>query len=179
LMLDPNEKYFRDSVTRLFQVRQVLDGFREHESIERAETAGGPAPPSVPGESGAAGESRAVQDYRMDVRHRIMRQSWEPSEAFQRKLVARGADSGLTPAVAREVMDSEVKRFLLLRQNQQKYQELFEELAEDGSISTRERAMLRDEQRNLRLPDDLVREVEAQFQFTEEGAAQTDGGGNP
>lgn len=39
--------------------------------------------------------------------------------------------------------------------------------------------MLRDEQRNLRLPDDLVREVEAPFQFTEEGAAQTDDGANP
>jgi methionyl-tRNA synthetase len=93
--------------------------------------------------------------------------------------MAEGADSGLTPAVAREVMDSEVKRFLLLRQSQQKYRELFEELAEDGSISTRERAVLRDEQRNLRLPDDLVREVEAQFQFTEEGAAQTDDDANP
>jgi tetratricopeptide (TPR) repeat protein len=179
LMLDPNEKYFRDSVTRLFQVRQVLDGFREHQSIERAETAGGPAPSSAPGESGLGGEPRAAQDYRMYVRHRIMTQRWEPSEAFQRKLGARGAESGLTPAVAREVMDSEVKRFLLLRQNQQKYQELFEELAEDGSISTRERATLRDEQRNLRLPDDLVREVEAQFQFTEEGAAQADEGANP
>jgi hypothetical protein len=108
-----------------------------------------------------------------------MTERWEPSEEFQRKLAARGAESGVTPAVARQVVDSEVKRFLLLRQNQQKYQELFEELAEDGSISTYERATLRNEQRSLRLPDDLVREVEMQFQFTEEGTAQAGEGGNP
>ncbi len=179
LMLDPNEKYFRDSVTRLFQVRQVLDGFREHQSLERAEAAGAWGPLSAPGEGGPEGESRAVQDFRMFARHRIMTERWEPSEEFQRKLVARGAESGVRPAVARQVVDSEVKRFLLLRQNQQKYQQLFEELAEDGSISTYERATLRNEQRSLRLPDDLVREVETQFQFTEEGTVQAGEGGNP
>ena len=179
LTLDPNEKYFRDSVTRLFQVRQVLDGFREHESLERAEAAGARASLGAPGEAAAAGESRAVQDFRMFARQRIMVERWEPSEEFQRKLTARGSESGVTPEIARQVVDSEVKRFLLLRQNQQKYQELFEELAEDGSISTSERATLRKEQSSLRLSDDLVREVEMQFQITEEGAAPAGEGGNP
>lgn len=179
LMLDPNEKYFRDSVTRLFQIRQVLDGFREHQAIERAETAGGPVPPSPSGERVGESEPGALQDYRIRVRHRIMTQTWEPSEEFQAKLAARGAESGAAPAVARQVVDSEVKRFLLLRQNQQKYQEVFETLAEDGFISTRERATLRDEQQKLQLPDDLAREVETRFQFTEEGAPPADEGANP
>ena len=179
LMLDPNEKYFRDSVTRVFQVRPVLDGFREHESLERAETAGARASLSTPGEGAPEGESRPIQDFRMFARQRIMAERWEPSEEFQRKLAARGAESGVALAVARQVVDSEVKRFLLLRQNQQKYQELFEELAEDGSISTYERATLRKEQSSLRLSDDLVREVEMQFQITEEGAAPAGEGGNP
>jgi hypothetical protein len=179
LMLDPNEKYFRDSVTRLFQVRQVLEGFREHQSLEGAGAAAAGAPLSAPGEGAPAGESRAVRDFRIFARQRIMAERWEPSEEFQRKLAARGAESGVAPAVARQVVDSEVKRFLLLRQNQQKYQELFEELVEDGSISTSERATLRNAQRSLHLPDDLVREVETQFQFTEEGEAPAEGGGNP
>jgi tetratricopeptide (TPR) repeat protein len=177
LTLDPNEKYFRDSVTRLFQVRQVLDGFREHESLERAEAAGARASLSAPGEG--APESRPIQDFRIFARQRIMAERWEPSEEFQRKLAARGSESGVTPEIATQVVDSEVKRFLLLRQNQQKYQELFEELAEDGSISTYERATLRKEQSSLHLSDDLVREVEMQFQITEEGAAPADEGGNP
>jgi len=157
----------------------VLDGFREHESLERAEAAGARASLGAPGEAAAAGESRAVQDFRMFARQRIMVERWEPSEEFQRKLTARGSESGVTPEIARQVVDSEVKRFLLLRQNQQKYQELFEELAEDGSISTSERATLRKEQSSLRLSDDLVREVEMQFQITEEGAAPAGEGGNP
>jgi hypothetical protein len=178
-MLDPNEKYFRDSVTRLFQVRQVIDGFREHESLERAEAAGARASLSAPGEGAPEGESRPIQDFRMFARQRIMAERWEPSEEFQRKVAARGAESDVTPEIARQVVDSEVKRFLLLRQNQQKYQELFEELADDGSISASERATLRNAQRSLHLSDDLVREVEMQFQFTEEGAAPADEGGNP
>jgi tetratricopeptide (TPR) repeat protein len=179
LTLDPNEKYFRDSATRLFQVRQVIDGFREHESLERAETAGARALLSAPGEGAPEGESRPIQDFRMFARQRIMAERWEPSEEFQRKVAARGAESDVTPTVARQVVDSEVKRFLLLRQNQQKYQELFEELADDGSISTSERATLRNAQRSLHLSDALVREVEMQFQFTEEGASPADEGGNP
>jgi tetratricopeptide (TPR) repeat protein len=179
LMLDPSEKYFRDSVTRLFEIRQVLEGFREHQSLEGAETAGAGAPLSAPGEGAPAGEARAVRDFRMFARQRIMAERWEPGEEFQRKLAARGTESGVTPETARQVVDSEVKRFLLLRQNQQKYQELFEELVADGSISTSERATLRDAQRSLRLLDDQMREVEMLFQFTEEGVAPSDEGGNP
>lgn len=179
LMLDPGEKYFRDSVTRLFEVRQVLEGFREHRSLEGAETAGAGAPLGAPSESAPAGEARAVRDFRMFARQRIMVERWEPSEEFQRKLAARGTESGVTPETARQVVDSEVKRFLLLRQNQQKYQEFFEELVADGFISSSERATLRDAQRSLGLSDDQVKEVETLFQFTEEGVVPSGEGDNP
>jgi tetratricopeptide (TPR) repeat protein len=178
LVLDPDEKYFRDSVTRLFQVRQMLEGFRQHQSLASVETAGTGASVSIPGEGAPAGESRAVRDFRMFARQRITAERWEPSEEFQQRLAARGAESGLTLEMARQVVDSEVKRFLLLRQSQQKYQELFEELVADGSISTSERTTLRNAQRVLHLPDDLAKEVETQFQFTEEGVAPPDEGGN-
>jgi hypothetical protein len=81
--------------------------------------------------------------------------------------------------VAGQVVNSEVKRLLLLRQGQQKYQELFEELVEDSVISEQERVALQNARQSLQLPDDLVREVEVQFQFTEEGTAPTAEGANP
>jgi hypothetical protein len=179
LMMDPNERYFRDAVTRLFELRRVLEGFGEYHSRERAETGAAPASVTAPAAGAPAGEARAVRDFRLYVRHRLMMQRWEPSEAFLERLTAKAAAFGVAPAVAGQVVNSEVKRLLLLRQGQQKYQELFEELVEDSVISEQERVALQNARQSLQLPDDLVREVEVQFQFTEEGTAPTAEGANP
>ena len=172
LLRDPNEKYFRDSVTRLFQLRQVLDKFQEYQSQERAESARVSGPVGTPAEDVPEGEPRPTREFRVYVRQRVMAQRWEPSEEFRKKLATQGVGFGLTPALASEVVNSEVNRFLLLRQNQQKYQELFEELSDDGLVSTRERAILREQQKVLGLTDEVVNEVERQFRFKEQDAAQ-------
>jgi len=172
LLRDPNERYFRGSLTRLFQFRQVLDKFKEYQSLERAEAARVSGSVGTPAEDMPEGEPRPAREFRVYVRQRVMAQRWEPSEEFRKKLTARGAGLGVAPALASEVVNSEVRRFLLLRQSQQKYQEVFEELSDDGFISAHERATLREQQKVLGLTDELVNEVERPFRFKEQGAAQ-------
>jgi len=177
LKLEAGEKYFRDTLTRLHEDRQVLQKEMEHQFLEQAETAStapaesaavaAPVTSPIPLDGWPEGESDVVHEYRMYVRTRVGAQKDEPSEAFRQKLVASAEDYGVKQGVALQVVDSEVKRFLVLRQGVEKYKEDFADAAADGIITPDERAMLRKRQQILRLTDAQVKEVEAPFQVRE------------
>jgi tetratricopeptide (TPR) repeat protein len=177
LNLDPGEKYFRDTLTRLQRDRQVLQKELEHQFLEQAETvptapaegaaSAAPLLSPIPLEGWPQGEADVVHDYRVYVRTRVGAQTEEPNEAFKQKLLASAADYGVKQGVALQVLESEVKRFLVLRQGVEKYSEDFRDAAADGIITADERAMLRKRQQILRLSDAQVKQTEAQFQVRE------------
>jgi hypothetical protein len=178
LKLDADEKYFRDTLTRLQRDRQVLEKELEHQFLEQAETAGSagvanaattvePSALTIPLEGWPEGEADIVHDYRVYVRTRLSAQKEEPSDAFKQKLVASAVDYEVKQGTALQVVDSEVKRFLVLRQNMEKYKEDFHDAAADGAISADERAMLQKRQKILHLSDGQAKEVEAAFRVRE------------
>jgi len=177
LGLDPGEKYFRDTIARLQHDRGVLQKEQEHQfmkqAVEAASLPQAPQAPSqpltvdIPLDGWPENESPAVHSFRAYVRKRIETQKQEPSEAFRKQLSAEGADYEVKEGRAMQVVDSEAKRFLVLKQNLDKYRELFSELAGDGVISADEREVLMTRKKTLHLPDGLVKQVEAQFRFKE------------
>ena len=176
LQLDPGEKYFRDTLTRLQNDRQVLQKEQEHQMLKQAEMAPPPeaAPATVTVNIPLAGwpenEPEAVHDFRAYVRMRVAGQKEEPNEALEKTLLARAAGYGVKEGTALQVVDSEVKRFLLLRQNLNEYRELFQEAAADGVVTAEERAVLQKSQKTLHLSQSQLKEVEAQFNFKAEPA---------
>jgi len=177
LKLDAGEKYFRDTLARLQRDRQVLQKEQEHQFLKQAETASAapvenaaPSAPitlSIPLQGWPESEADVVHDFRVYVRTRVGAQKGDPGEAFKQKLVGSASDYGVKQGVALQVVDSEVKRFLVLRQNAEKYQDDFKDAAADGTITPEERSMLRRRQQILHLSDAQAKEVEARFQVQE------------
>lgn len=176
LSLDPGEKYFRDTLRRLQVDRELLRKEQEHEFMKQAASMTTAAPQEVPSapltvniplEGWPEGETEVVHDYRVYVRTRVGAQRGEPSEALKQKLVGSAVDYGVKEGVALQVVDSEVKRFLVLRQNVEKYLDDFKDAASDGGISAEEREMLGKRQKILHLSDAQVKEVEARIQVRE------------
>jgi tetratricopeptide (TPR) repeat protein len=173
LKLDPGEKYFRDTLGRLEADRSVLQKEMEHQFLKQAETTSAapvenaaPSAPitlTIPLEGWPEGEADAVHEYRVYVRTRVGAQKGDPGEAFKQKLVANASDYGVKQGVALQVVDSEVKRLVVLRQNMEKYLEDYKDAAADGQITAEEREMLQMRQKILHLSDAQVKEVEAQF----------------
>ena len=112
-------------------------------------------------------ESPAVHNFRAYVRKRTESQKQEPSESFRKQLVAEGSDYEVKEGTAMQVVDSEVKRFLVLHQNMEKYRVLFKELCDDSQITPDEREVLSTRKKTLHLPDNLAKQVEMQFRFKE------------
>lgn len=172
--LDPKEKYFRDCVERIAQGRGLLERAQTLQAWERetgkrasrAETEEG-EPGTKPPTEGAETQLSEADRFRVYVRKRLAVHSWAPSEPFKKKLIAQGIGAGLADSAARQVVDFEVERYVVERQNQQSYRERFEELAEDGLITAHERGMLRDLEMTLQLPAERVRAAEEQFQYKE------------
>jgi tetratricopeptide (TPR) repeat protein len=172
LSLDPGEKYFREILMRLQHDRATLKEEQQHQFMKEAATFAAAPPPDTPAapvtvniplEGWPAGEAEAVHDFRVYVRTRVTAQKEEPGDAFRQKLTASAADYAVKEGVAMQVVDSEVKRILVLKQNSAKYEEDFRDAAADGVISSDERAMLSKRQKILALPDAQVKEVEARF----------------
>jgi len=172
LGLDPGEKYFREILMRLQHDRAVLKKEQEHQFMKEAATFAAAPPPDTPAapvtvniplDGWPEGESEGVHDFRVLVRTRVSAQKEEPSDAFRQKQVASAADYAVKEGVAMQVVDSEIKRILVLKQNTAKYEEDFRDAAADGSVSSDERAMLSKRQKILTLPDAQVNEVEAKF----------------
>ncbi len=177
LSFDPGEKYFREILTRLQHDRLVLKQEQEHQFMKEAAATAAAAPmnaaplapraSTIPLEGWPEAEAEATHDYRVYVRTRVAAQKQDPDDAFRQKLVASAADYGVKEGIALQVVDSEVGRFLILRQNVQKYLEDFKDAASDGLIAADEREMLKKRQKVLHLSDSQAREVEAQFQVRE------------
>jgi hypothetical protein len=125
---------------------------------------------NIPLEGWPENEPEAAHDFRAYVRMRVAGQKEEPTEAFEKTLLARAAGYGVKEGTALQVVDSEVKRFLLLRQNLNEYRELFQEAAADGVVTAEERAVLQKSQKTLHLSQSQLKEVEAQFNFKAEPA---------
>lgn len=168
LKLDPGEKYFRDTLVRLQRDRQVLERERGEQILkqaETAETAGPPAPAprtptaSIPLEGWPEGEPDFMHTYRAYVRGRVEARK-EVSDALKNSLISDASDYEVKPGVAARIVDSEFDRLRVLRENGQKYSELYKELAADGRISPDEREILKRRQRTLHLSDEWVKEAE-------------------
>jgi tetratricopeptide (TPR) repeat protein len=177
LSLDPGEKYFREILTRLQHDRGILKQEQEHQFMKEAVAMtaavpvnAAPALPltaTIPLEGWPEGESDVVHDFRLYVRNKVAAQKEDPNEAFRQKLVSSAADYGVKEGVALQVVDSEVGRFLVLKQNVSKYLDDFKDAAADGVITAEERIMLKKRQKILHLSDAQVKEVERQFQIKE------------
>ncbi len=173
LTLDPGEKYFRDTLERLQADRAVLKKQQEQQLLEQSEAANlapsASAPPvapitvNIPLEGWPENEKESLHDFRAYVRTRMGAQKADLSEAFKQQLVASGADYGVPEANALQVVDSESRRLLVLKQNMQKYGEDFKDVAADGTVSADEREVLRKRQKTLHLSDAQVGEVESHF----------------
>jgi tetratricopeptide (TPR) repeat protein len=173
LTLDRGEKYFHDTLERLQGDWAVWKKQQEQQFLEQSEAANlaptASAPPvapitvNVPLEGWPENEKESVHDFRAYVRTRLGAQKAELGEAFEQKLVTSGADYGVPEAIALQVVDSEARRLLLLKQNMQKYGEDFKDVAVDGTVSADEREVLRKRQKTLHLSDAQVSEVESHF----------------
>ncbi len=168
LKLGPGEKYFRDTLERLERDRQVLERERGEQVLKQAETAETAGPPTptpatptvnIPLEGWPEGEPDFVHTYRAYVRGRVDARK-EVSDALKSSLISDASDYEVKPGVAARIVDSEFDRFRVLRENQQKYIDLYKELAADGRISPDEREVLKKRQRTLHLADDWVKEAE-------------------
>ncbi len=176
LKLDPREEYFRNTMARLQADRQLLQQQLEQASEEESASPGAEprrtapaasASPAVPLEGWPAGEPGPVHDYRAYLRTRLSAQKGQPAEALKQELLAAAADYGVEPDAALQVLDSETQRLAVVRQNMEKYREDFQAAATDGTITADARQMLRKRQQILHLPDERVKEIEAQFKFQE------------
>jgi tetratricopeptide (TPR) repeat protein len=176
LSLDSGEKYFRDTLTRLQHDRQVLQSEETHAfEKQTANMASAPPPPSFAAApvtssiplDGWPDEPETTHNYRQYVRVRLAAERDSLTDAFKQSLKADANDYQVPPAVALQVIESEENRMLVVKQNQDKYRQLFEGLVKDGVISKVEREILRNRQETLHLSDAQVKEVEAQFHFQE------------
>lgn len=173
LTLDRGEKYFRDTLERLEAGRAVLKKQQEHQLLEQSEAANlapsagarpvAPITVNIPLEGWPENEKESVHDFRAYIRTRMEAQKADLGEAFKLKLAASGADYGVPEAPALQVVDSEARRLVVLKQNMQKYGEDFKDVAADGTVSADEREVLRKRQKTLHLSDTQVSEVESHF----------------
>jgi len=176
LNLDPGEKYFREILARLQRDRAVLKQEQEHQFMKEVAAAQlaapqNAAPPvptaSIPLEGWPAGESDVVHDYRLYIRSKVAAQKDEPNETLKQKLISSASDYGVKEGIALQVVNSEVGRFLVLKQNEQKYQDDFKDAASDGVITAEERVMLKRRQQILHLTDAQVKDIESPFRCKE------------
>ncbi len=173
LKIDPEEKYFRDTMARL-QIDQHLLHQQLRQASEESDGASGRPGKPAPGSSSAApldgwpsGESAPVHDYRVYVRTRLGAEKGRPTEALKQALLAGAADYGVEPDAGLRVLDSEVERASVLRQNLETYRADFQAAAADGLITPDERQMLRKRQQILHVSDNQAKEIESQFKFQE------------
>ena len=180
LKLDPQEKYFRDTVARVqidgqllqLQVQQAAEEASARPDSAPDPTPRKPAPAAtsvltIPLESWPSGDPDPVHDYRVYVRTRLSAQRGRPAEALKQELLASAADYQVQPGVAAQVLDSETRRLAVVQQNTEKYREDFQAAAASGTITAEERQMLRKRQRILHLSDEQVKQIESQFRFQE------------
>ncbi len=188
LELDAGEKYFRDTLARVQQDRAVLHKEQEQHFLKQAEIANlspaklepeEPLKVSIPLEGWPDGESDLVHNFRVYVRARLENRGEGADEEFQAQLIAEGKEFEVKEGIAMGVVQSEVDRCLVFRQNQQKYREFLRELASDGVVSADERNILRIRQKTLHLSGDMTGRVEAEFGFTEQGVARASGQEGP
>ena len=117
--------------------------------------------------SGWPDEPETTHNFRQYVRVRLSAQKDSLTDSFVQGLKADANDYQVPPAVALQVIESEKNRLLVVKQNQDKYRQLFEDLAKDGIISKTEREILQNRQETLHLSDAQIKDVEAQFHFQE------------
>jgi hypothetical protein len=177
LKLDPQEKYFRDTMARLQIERQLLQQQLQQASEEGAAPASATArssaaaPPSttVPIEGWPSGESSASHDYRVYVRTRLSAEKGQPTDALKQQLLSSAADYVVDSETAVQVLNSEVQRSDALRRNMETYRADFQAAASDGVITTEKRQMLHRRQQILHLSTDEVKEIESRFKVDEPG----------
>ncbi len=171
LKLDPDEKYFRDTVARLRADQQLLQQQLEQTSAEESANldtaprriAPSPAALTIPLEGWPAGEPEAVHEYRLYVRTRLSVHKGRPTEALRQELLIGATDYQVESYIAVEVLDSEVQRLAVMQQNVEKYRADFQAAMAGGTISAEDREMLRKRQQILHLSDEQVAEVESQL----------------
>lgn len=171
LKLDPGEKYFRDTMARLRAGQQLLQQQLEQSSAEESadldaaprRVASSSAALAIPLEGWPAGEAEAVHDYRVYVRARLSAQKGRLTEALRDELLIAAPDYQVESYIAVEVLDSEMQRLVVLRQNVEKYRVDFQAAMAGGSMSPEDRQMLRKRQQILHLSDQQVAEVESQL----------------
>lgn len=175
LQLDPDEKYFRDTLTRTEGDRQLLQQEMEQASAEDAANAGAApcrpapaaAPLAIPLEGWPPGEPNTTHDYRVYVRTRLSALPGQPADALKQELLAAAGDYSVKPDEAQRVLDSETQRLAVMQRNLDQYREDFQAAAADGLITSEKRQMLRKRQQILHLSDAQVKAIEAKFGFQE------------
>ena len=176
LSLDPEEKYFRDTMARLQADQRLLQQQLQQASDEESARAGaGPGKPApaaassltAPVDGWPSGDSSPVHDYRVYARTRLTGQKGRPTEAFRQELVAGAAGYGVDPDNALQVVNSEAQRLSALQQNVEGYRADFQAAAADGVITADERQMLRKRRQILHISDDQAREIESRFKIQE------------
>jgi hypothetical protein len=178
LDLDADEKYFRDTLTRLQEDREILQTEQAQEMAKRgdnnpkvmgAATSPSEASLGFPIDGWAEGEQKEVHNFRAYVRQRITARGLDKlTDDFARQLAADGSDYGVEPGLAAKVVESETARLQVVKLNISKYGDLIRDLASDGVISKDERAILETRRKTLHLSTAEARQAESQFQFREE-----------
>ncbi len=178
LNLDPNEKYFRDTLTRLQEDRGILQTEMAQEIAKQGGnalgTSGVTGPPSeasqgFPIDGWPEGESPKTHNFRAYVRQRMSARGLDKlDDDFQKQLAADGSDYDIEPGAAGQVVQSETVRLQILKMNIGKYEDLVRDLAADGVISEDERMVLDTRRKTLHLSEADAHRAESQFQFREE-----------